>query len=120
MGIQEDDTNLEDLLMANIKNRMGDQLEQDKVDKDPLLLLGFGMKAYFKMVYCFMLTFLVLSLLTIPIFYIYVKWDGMNNTLPNYFLTKFTMGNMGFSAPTCRSIYADLDKNISFQYLYMV
>lgn len=36
----------------------------------------------------------------------------MNETLPNYFTTRHSMGNLGFSATGCRFYYVNLDKDV--------
>jgi hypothetical protein len=57
--------------------------------------------------------FLLFSLLMIPGMYLYSKNDGMVG-LSNYSKAKYTVGNIGFSADNCQSMYLGIDKPQNF------
>jgi hypothetical protein len=61
-----------------------------------------------------MIIFLALTILSVPLMLIFNKYDGMNQTLTNNYGTDLSLGNFGFSAPSCRFFYVNMDKNISF------
>ena len=63
--------------------------DNDDPDKepDPYLMLGYGIQAYFKMSRVLLVIFFFLGLLSGPIMLIYTKYEGMNETLPNHYMT---------------------------------
>ena len=124
MGIEFKDTMggfLTEKLVSKMKEERKKELyEEDKGDgeePDPYLTLGFGIQAYFKMSIILLGIFFLLACLSGPIMLIYNKYDGLNSTLPNHYMTQVSLGNLGFSTPACRFYYANLERPISFGYL---
>ncbi|CDW90155.1 UNKNOWN [Stylonychia lemnae] len=65
------------------------------VKEDPYLQLGFGMCAYFNLLKTFIVVFIALTLLVLPIIGIYANKDGLQGWR-NYERSRFSIGNMGF------------------------
>ena len=82
-------------------------------DSNPINELGFGIAAYFKMINTLLVIFFVLGSLSVPIMFIYNKYDGMNSTLFSHYLTQLSLGNVGFSTPMCRFFYYNIDAPVS-------
>lgn len=74
-----------------------------KNQENPFLILGYGINAYFDLMQLLVYMFLMITIFCIPIYFIY------SNTLvqflhydSNYFLNRFSLGNMGGSTVVCK------------------
>lgn len=105
----------EDLgLSANMKNKFKKNLVGKKQKeirkkmkkysaKNPYMLFGFGINAFFDMTCLLIWLFAILTLLSIPAIAIFASSNGLEN-YRNYGMSKFTMGNMGYASSNCFSI----------------
>ena len=66
--------------------------------------MGFGVVAFLRMIKYMMWMFLLFTFLMVPAVYLYNKNDGMQG-LSNYSKARFTVGNIGFSADNCKTLY---------------
>lgn len=71
--------------------------QQEKMDNDPLNLLGIGIVAQFNLVRYLITVFALFTLLSIPMIYMYSGYDAMRGTKKESY-TASTLGNMGFSS----------------------
>ena len=76
------------------------QLKNGKnpVDKDPYLLYGFGIIAYFDLITMMMILFSVLTLLNLPALFIYSSYSGIQYQ-KGY--SSMMLGNFGESSSQC-------------------
>ena len=81
-----------------IKNKM-----RKYAQKDPYMLFGFGINAFFDMTCLLIALFAILTVLSIPAIAIFASSNGLEN-YRNYGMSKFTMGNMGYASSNCYSI----------------
>lgn len=61
---------------------------------------GSGIKAYFHFLKSLMYVYLAMCLMVFPVIYIYGSHNGLKG-LENYFVTQFSMGNLGFAETLC-------------------
>jgi hypothetical protein len=71
--------------------------QQEKMQSDPLNLLGIGIVAQFNLVRYLIIVFGLFTLLSIPMIYMYSGYDAMRGTKKESY-TASTLGNMGFSS----------------------
>jgi hypothetical protein len=74
--------------------------QEDKKSKNIFDQYGSGIKAYFKFLRTLIGVYLVLSLMVAPIGYIYASHEGLYG-MENYWITRFSMGNLGFAETLC-------------------
>lgn len=68
-----------------------------KEGEDPINYLGFGIASYFQMIRTFMVMFLIMTLLNIPIMALYVKSGAYNDQPIAKSPVKISLGALGFS-----------------------
>ena len=89
--------------IANPDAMMAKMQEDEYVLKDPMLKLGSGIIAYRHSLRVFVVFFFVISLLTLPILYIYRNGDSI---LPIHDTQygHYSLGNMGFESVQCSNV----------------
>lgn len=78
---------------------------------DPFNFLGFGMVAYRDLMFVLILLFTALSLIMLPVIYIYKGHSAIAK--PSKF-TNLSLGNMGYSSTQCQRIPYDLKRITMF------
>jgi hypothetical protein len=80
---------------------------ETQLQKEPFLMLGYGVNAYFDIMLSIFYMFVFISLVCIPIFYCYSQNDaqGMAELQNGFALTlgKFSLGNLGGATVECQS-----------------
>ena len=75
------------------------------LEKDPYLILGYGVNAYLYLLWELARMFMVVSVIAIPIFAIYSAGVGGKGGAfmedDSYYLSKFTLGNIGGASVFC-------------------
>jgi hypothetical protein len=71
--------------------------------EDPFLELGFGISAYFDFIKQLIYATLLLTVLAIPALTIYSDYSNFESH-PNYWLNKYSLGNMGGASTQCSLI----------------
>lgn len=72
---------------------------------DPFNFLGFGMVAYRDLMFVLMMLFAVLTLIMLPVIYIY---KGHNAIVKPASFSNLSLGNMGYSSTQCQRVPYDL------------
>ena len=87
--------------------------EEDLSPEDPYNELGFGFKAWFNMLWTFILLFSLFTIIMLPALFIYGRTDGLyvESNAAKTSLAKYSLGNLGFSGATCISQYVGLNGN---------
>jgi len=67
------------------------------LEENPLLILGFGINAYFSMIKQMLFMMFFVCLANLPLFYIY----GQGNAHSDNALAALSLGNMGGSLSIC-------------------
>ena len=83
-----------------MKSALDAAKKAEKQQKDPYLILGYGMIAYFDMLRVLIYVFGLITLLSLPSLFIYNSYDAMRNA-NNKIFSAYSLGNMGFSAGRC-------------------
>jgi len=78
-------------------------------DEDPYLSLGFGMVAYFDLLWLFIRLFAFFTLLSIFPILVYKSFDGMKDAT-NYSRAKYSIGNIGFQEASCQRSFFGIEK----------
>lgn len=78
---------------------------------DPFNFLGFGMVAYRDLMFVLALLFAVLTIIMLPVIYIY---KGHNAIVKPSSFSNLSLGNMGYSGTQCQRIPYDLKKITMF------
>lgn len=81
-----------------------------KEGEDPINYLGFGITSYFQMIRTFMIMFLLMTLLNVPIMALYVKSGAYNDQPIAKSPVKISLGALGFSQSRCFSTGVATDK----------
>lgn len=86
-------------LMKSQKGIIEDSMihQEEKINNDPLNLLGIGIVAQFNLMLYLILAFVIFSLLAIPMINIYSGYSAMKGTKKEAY-TDSTLGNLGFSS----------------------
>ena len=108
MGIVDEEVSFE----ADEEIQLDDH-DLGKSKNDPYIELGFGICAYFNMIKAFIFTFIILSLLALPMMYLYEYHEGLKGN-SHYNRIKFSLGNMGFSESVCDMWYIGITSPITF------
>ena len=81
--------------------------DDDHLEDDPFLMLGYGFNAYFDMLLSFVYMMLTITVFCIPIFMLYKgnSIHELRSSEPNPIkqLLEFTLGNMGAASTFCAS-----------------
>lgn len=73
-----------------------------EIAKDPFLLLGYGINAYFSLMTSIAKLFLVLTVLSLPLLIYYANNEVKAlSDFPFYPIKQFSLGNLGGSSVTC-------------------
>jgi len=73
--------------------------DQEELDKDPMLELGYGVISYRNLVWAFFLLFSFFSLIMVPCMFFYSSHDGVD--MESY--AKSSIGNLGYAEAKCRN-----------------
>ena len=89
-------------LKASIRSKLGIPLSKsDKlIEKDPYLLLGYGINSYFQIMIQLITLFIILSCMAIPLMVFYSQFSGTYGQV-GYLFSQFSMGNMGGASSYC-------------------
>ena len=84
--------------------------DEDLTPEDPYNELGFGFKAWFNMLWTFILLFSLFTIIMLPAMFIYGRTDGLyvESNAAKTSKAKYSVGNLGFSGSTCISQYVGL------------
>lgn len=76
--------------------------EQD-IEEDPYLILGYGVNAYMEIVLAFCKMFAMLTLASLPLYIIYAQggFYDEGSGMTSHYITQFFLGNMGSSSMFC-------------------
>ena len=74
--------------------------EQGLLEK-PFLIAGYGVNAYFQILDHFRMMFILITIFSLPLFYIYGTSIGLKGW-KSFPVTRFTMGNLGGSSTMCK------------------
>jgi hypothetical protein len=80
--------------------------------EDPIDYLGFGIVSYFNLLKICIFTFLVITVLHIPVMKIYGSYNNYNEDANDRLFKVVSLGNMGFSTTKCSSSGLAADKII--------
>ena len=76
-------------------------LKSDLVmEKDPYLLLGFGINSYFEIMLQLFYFMLLISCLAIPLMAYFATFSGTKGSV-GYYFSQFSMGNLGGASTFC-------------------
>lgn len=90
-----------ELKMALLKKlKIQVPLTEYQIESDPYILLGFGVNSYFDLLQLFCIMMLIISAISLPIFYMYSTGNAYNNE-DMLALGKYMMGNLGASDIYC-------------------
>ena len=84
-------------LKTGLRNRLGIKVPKSdqRVDKDPYLLLGYGMNSYFTVMIQLMWLCILICVAAIPLMGIYATGENLSG------LAAFSLGNLGGSDVVC-------------------
>ena len=85
--------------ISDTKTEQAKKLAENKKSQNIFNMLGIGIVSYFSLLEYLIVLFIVFTIISFPMIYIYRDYDGMKGTL-NGDITKSTLGNMGFSSST--------------------
>lgn len=72
------------------------------IDEDPFVITGYGINSFFETLYYLAEMFLVITLLLIPVFYLYSNNNQLGlMSFDHYAFNQFTLGNMGGAQAYC-------------------
>lgn len=77
------------------------QSKRAEDEKDPFLKLGEGIHGYRSVLIVFILLFLLLSILAVPIMYIYNQGGALYDEFSDSKYGNYSLGNMGFESNQC-------------------
>lgn len=107
--------NQEPLKRKTTKRKNQYELTEEQKE-DPFNFLGFGMVAYRDLMLTLIWLFIVLSVIMLPAAFIYKGYDAINSP-PHSVLSKYSLGNLGYSSTQCARIPYDSKKiTLSCQY----
>lgn len=84
------------------KNDM-EKKKDDEETKKSLHILGFGTVAYFDFHLYLIILYIIVVILLLPSLYLFLFY-GDGRKLGSSFLTKFSIGNIGFSSALCKDV----------------
>ena len=70
-------------------------------DEDAMTRLGYGVVSYFGLIYTFMLIFLIITLVNIPVMYFNSSWHAFEQQRQLSWTAQYTVGNLGASEARC-------------------
>lgn len=90
-------------LRLAILNSMGIKMPKTDhfIDKNPYLLLGYGVNAYFDIMAQLGYMFCAITIMMLPLFMIFVSNHGLEHIPGLYPITQTTLGNMGGAYNFC-------------------
>ena len=68
-----------------------------ELEENPLLVLGFGINAYFNIIKQMLYMMMFICLVNLPLFYIYNQYDALDKSA----ISGLSLGNMGGSLSVC-------------------
>ena len=92
-------------LQGNNKKRSDE--EQRQLEEDPFLILGYGLYSYYSMISVFILCFIVISLCTLPMIFLYGQWAGPHL---KGITGKMSIGAFGYASHDCVSLALGTNK----------
>ena len=89
-------------LKRSIRAKLGIPPEKsDKIiEKDPYLLLGYGINSYFTVMLQLMCLMLLISCLAVPLMLYFASFQGTKGQVGFYF-SQFSLGNIGGASTYC-------------------
>ena len=71
------------------------------IRQNPWILLGYGVNAYFDILYYLCCCFVFVTIFSLPIYSLYSNEKGFSDEGISRFLSRFSLGNLGGSSVTC-------------------
>ena len=71
------------------------------IEKNPFLILGYGLTSYFHTMKSLFTLWFILMLASIPVMFLYASYGDLE-ALPNYYFNQYSLGNMGGSKALCK------------------
>ena len=68
-----------------------------EMEDNPLLVLGFGINAYFNIIKQMLYMMMFICFVNLPLFYIYSQYDALDKSA----ISSLSLGNMGGSLSVC-------------------
>lgn len=101
--------------MGFMRMKDGDieQISSDKDVQDPFNLFGHGIQAYFRMMRLLMLVFAIITLLFLPVMYLYYQGGAFKATAS--ILNQINLGNLGHSENICVHQFSQQKISINLQ-----
>ena len=79
------------------------ELSHGTENEDPYEVFGFGIQAYFNMLEILIKLFFLITILMMPVMYIYYEGGAYENMdFLNRFMAPITMGNIGHAKTECQ------------------
>lgn len=72
--------------------------------EDAMTRLGYGVVSYFGLIYTFMLVFLMITALNVPVMFMNSQWTAYEQYRQMSWWAQFTVGNLGASEARCLNI----------------
>lgn len=79
---------------------------ETEIQKDPFLILGYGINSYFDLLILLCKMFLSISVFSLPILAIYSSGPAF----PDSFVTSLSMGNLGGASMLCKTAFMGMDE----------
>ena len=82
-----------------LRQKMDIELTQSEMEMEdnPLLVLGFGINAYFNIIKQMLYMMMFICFVNLPLFYIYSQYDALDKSA----ISSLSLGNMGGSLSVC-------------------
>ena len=88
-------------------------LMKDVKKTNPFNNFGHGINAYLTLITLLFWTFIAISVIQLPVFYIYNNAGHYKEGYDKYMILRTTQGNLGYKATTCYHQYFSKEKNFS-------
>ncbi len=75
---------------------------EEQISQDPYLVLGYGINAYFDILYSLSLMFVCITIFCLPVYWIYSSGTAFSQQR-SFLVSKFSIGNLGGSSVVCDS-----------------
>ena len=93
---------LRSTLLHNIDPKLKIPKSERQAVNDPFIVLGYGINAYFEIIFNLMICMLICSLAFLPTLFVYAHNPVMQlQSQGKYFINMFSLGNMGGSNVVC-------------------
>ena len=87
---------------ALLKEMKLDPPESDAhIQRDPFILLGYGVNAYFDILYYLCCCFVFVTIFSLPIYSLYSNEIGFSDQGISRHLSRYSLGNLGGSSMAC-------------------